>query len=87
MEETPVFEKYEDDEVEGTPDEPLEELEPTRDLLPDVYLNASIVLLRGDKLARGKVVRRKRDVNGNPIGRENQNPILDTRCNTMDAFK
>ena len=79
MEETPVFEKYEDDEVEGTPDEPLEELEPTPDLSTDVYLNASIVLPRGDKLARGKVVRRKRDVDGNPIGRENQNPILDTR--------
>ena len=57
MEETPVFEKYEDDEVEGTPDEPLEELEPTPDLSTDVYLNASIVLPRGDKLARGKVVR------------------------------
>jgi len=79
MEETPVFDKYEDDEVEGTPDEPLEELEPTPDLSTDVYLNASIVLPRGEKLAQGKVVRRKRDVDGNPIGRENQNPILDTR--------
>ena len=32
MEETPVFEKYEANEVEGAPDEPLEELEPTPDL-------------------------------------------------------
>ena len=56
MEEIPMFEKYEDNEVEGTPDKHLEELEPTLDLLTDVYLNTSIILPRGGKLARGKVV-------------------------------
>ena len=50
-----MFEKYEDDEVEGTPDEPPEELGKTPDLSTDVYLNESIVLSRGDKL--GKVIR------------------------------
>ena len=80
MEETPVFEKYEEgDGAEGTPDAPPQELEPTPDLPTDTYLNASIVLPRGDKLVRGKVVSRKRDVDGNPIGREHQNPILDSR--------
>ena len=39
----------------------------------------SIVLPRGYRLAWGEVVRRKRDVDVNPIGRENQNPILDNR--------
>ena len=34
------------DGVEGTPDEPPEELEPTPDLSKDVYLNTSIVLPR-----------------------------------------
>ena len=50
-----MFEKYEDNEVEGTPDETPEELRQTPDLSTDVYLNESIVLSRGDKL--GKVVR------------------------------
>ena len=75
-----MFEKYEEgDGAEGTPDAPPQELEPTPDLPTDTYLNASIVLPRGDKLVRGKVVSRKRDVDGNPIGREHQNPILDSR--------
>ena len=45
----------------------------------DVYLNVSIVFPRGDKMARGKVVSRKQDVDGNPIGRKNANLILDSR--------
>ena len=75
-----MFDMYGDnDGTEGTPDEPLKELESTPDLLTDVYLNVSIVLPRGDKMSRGKVVSLKRDVDGNPIGRENANPILDSR--------
>jgi hypothetical protein len=30
-------------------------------------------------MTRGEVIRRRRDSNGNPIGRRNLNPILDTR--------
>ena len=37
------------------------------------------MLPHGGTLARGRVVRRKRDREGNPIGRANANPILDTR--------
>ena len=48
----------------------MEELKPTLDLSTDVYLNVSIVLTRGGRIDRGKVVRRKRDVDGNPFGRE-----------------
>ena len=69
LQETPAFDKYEYDSVEGTPDEPQEELEPTPDIPMDVYLNSSIILPRGDRIARGKVVRQKRDADGNPIGR------------------
>ena len=65
--------------VEGTPDKPPEYLEPTPDLSTELYLNASIVLPRGDKMARGKVVSRKQEVNSNPIGRENTDPFLDSR--------
>ena len=42
------------------------------------YVNAEILLPRGDTIARGQVVCWKYDANGNPIGRSNQNPILDT---------
>ena len=61
-----------------TSEEPPEGLEPAPDLSTYVYLNASIMLLWGYKIARGEVVSRKRDVDGNPIGCENANPILDS---------
>ena len=54
MEETPTFEMYGDNySVEGTPDKPPEELEPTPYLSVDVYLNASIVFPLGEKMSRG----------------------------------
>ena len=37
------------------------------------------MLPRGSTLARGRVIERKRDHEGNFIGRSNANPILDTR--------
>ena len=43
------------------------------------YVNASVMLPRGKKYARGKVIGRKRDADGNAVGRTNDNPILDTR--------
>ena len=69
LEENPTFDKYEDDIVEVTPDEPLEEVEPTPYLSSNVYLNASILLPQGYIIARGEVIRRKREVNVHPIGR------------------
>ena len=45
----------------------------------DNYINAEISLAKGGTLARGRVIRQKRDANGNPTGRANANPILDTR--------
>ena len=65
------------DSVEGTPYEPLEELETTPYLSMDFYLNTYIVLTQRDRLAWRKVVRHKRDVDGNTTGQENQNPVLD----------
>ena len=38
-----------------------------------------LMLPRGGTLARGRVTERKRDHEGNVIGRSNANPILDTR--------
>jgi hypothetical protein len=45
----------------------------------DQLLSAEVVLPKGDYQFIGKIVGRKRDANGNPIGRANNNPILDTR--------
>ena len=47
-------------------------------------MNAETLLPRGDRLARGQVVCQKQDANGNPIGRSNQNPILDTCLYEME---
>jgi len=45
----------------------------------DNLVSAQVLLPRGDTLARGRVKCRKRDAHGNPTGRANANPILDTR--------
>ena len=45
----------------------------------DQYINAGILLPRVDKIFRGQVVCWKCNTNNNPIGRSNQNPILDRR--------
>jgi len=45
----------------------------------DKLLAAEVILPKGDYQFVGKVIGRKRDANGNPVGRANSNPILDTR--------
>jgi hypothetical protein len=45
----------------------------------DAYIQAHVQLPVGDQLSLGTVFRRKRDKDGNPVGRHNNNPILDTR--------
>ncbi len=44
----------------------------------DNFVNASLMLPRGNVLARGTVIGRQRDARGNPIGNANTNPILDS---------
>ena len=45
---------------------------------PEATLEQSEMLfLRGNKMARGQAVHWKHDTNSNPIGRSNQNPVLD----------
>ena len=79
---TPEFELYVDadqneDGLQGTPDE---ELPPTPEA-GDNYVGARLLLPgAGDHdMVQGKVVKRARGQDGNPIGRANDNPILDTR--------
>ena len=45
----------------------------------DEYLTAEVLLPNMGTITKAKVVGRKRDADGNPIGRRNINPILDTR--------
>ena len=45
----------------------------------DSYLATEVMLPRVDSFVRGKVVSRKRNADGNPIGVSSSNPILDTR--------
>jgi hypothetical protein len=42
----------------------------------DEYLSAELLLPKLGTVTKAKVVRRKRDKDGNPIGKRNANPIL-----------
>ena len=44
----------------------------------DNYVGVSIILPRGETSARGKVIARKQDAEGNPIGRADTNPVKDS---------
>jgi len=75
--ETPAYDLYEDDD--GERHEHCEEADVTPEE-GDQYLNAQVLLQKGDGFKTGKVVRRKRDVDGTLKGTANTNPILDTRA-------
>ena len=45
----------------------------------DAYLGAELLIPSGDHFIVGRVTKRKRDNDGNPIGQRNNIPILDTR--------
>ena len=77
---TPSWEKYADDDpTSDLPEAPAQDLDPVTPEINDSYLNVDIMLPRGDTMERGRVVNRKRDSSGDPIGRAHENPILDSR--------
>ena len=45
----------------------------------DEYLTAEVLLPNMGEMTKAKVIGRKRDADGNPIGLRNANPLLDTR--------
>jgi hypothetical protein len=45
----------------------------------DNYLSANILIPQDGSMAKGRVKSWKQDAHGNPIGRADANPILDTR--------
>ena len=48
------------------------------------YVGVNLLFPKGGTMTRGHVTARKRDANGNPKGRANSNPILDTHEYTPD---
>ena len=77
-EETPQYEPYGDDDDKTGVDLTMPEADDFDHDAYDKYIAARIVVPKGDTITYGKVVRRKRDTDGNLIGHSNQNPILDT---------
>jgi len=73
---TPKNIHYEEDADSIDPDHGNLEVTPE---MGDNYIGAKIMTLRGGVLSRGLVIRRKRDGDGNPVGRSHMNPVLDTR--------
>ena len=45
----------------------------------DQYIGAELMISYGDEMIRGRVIKRARGEDGNPVGVRNSNPILDTR--------
>ena len=79
LDDNPQYDPYED-ETQNKQSFPqlAEELESMPEV-GDYDIGAEILLPRGDQMARGHVVARSRDANGNVIGSSHTNPILDTR--------
>jgi hypothetical protein len=72
---TPEYEAYEDDQEKQ---ERMPELDDFNPETYDAYVQAQVQLPVGDQMPLGMVLQRKRTRDGNPIGRYNNNPILDT---------
>jgi len=64
------------DEPEGTAQP---EMDNYTDDTYDSYLGAELLVPHGDTYISGRVMKRIRDDEGNPIGQRHQNPLLDTR--------
>jgi len=82
---TPEYLTYEDDHDDLDPDHGHGDLEVTPEI-GDNYLSAEISIPQGGSMVKVRVKSRKQDADGNPIGRADANPILDT-CEYIMEFK
>ena len=80
---TPEFELYEDDDGYGVPHAKECEDEPTP-IKYDTYIGAEVVLPKGNDIVSGTVKSRVKDFEGQPIGKADKNPILDTRVYNVE---
>jgi hypothetical protein len=77
---TPTFECYEDDEVPPSKMPDIDDIKKEHDVdTYDQYVGAHVRVPIGDEIKSGKVLRRKRELDGTVRGRANANPMLDTR--------
>jgi Reverse transcriptase (RNA-dependent DNA polymerase) len=74
--ETPEHERYEEEDGTKTVIEDRDEIDQQA---IDMYLHAEVLLPIAGEMLTGRVVRRKRDADGNLIGKSATNPFLDTR--------
>jgi hypothetical protein len=73
---------FDDDEETVTPADPSATKPDADDFTPeayDQYLTAKVLLPQGGELQQATVIARKRDRDGKPVGKRNENPLLDTR--------
>jgi hypothetical protein len=77
---TPTYDCYEDDEVHPSKIPDIDDIEKEHDV--DTYyqyVGAHVRVPIGDEIRSGKVLWRKRELDGTARGRANANPMLDTR--------
>ena len=72
---TTTLDRYEDDEEHQTQMNDVDDITPEA---MDNYIGAEMMISHGDTVDQGSVRRRRRDVEGNTIGRANSNPNIDT---------
>jgi hypothetical protein len=77
---TPSFDCYEDDEVPPSKMPDIDDIKREHDVdTYDQYVGAHVRVHIGNEIKSGKIIRRKRELDGTVRGRENANPMLDTR--------
>jgi hypothetical protein len=77
---TPTYDCYEDDEVSPSNMLDIDDIKEKHDVdTYDQYVGAHVRVPIGDEIRYGKVVRRKRDLDGTVRGQANANSIMDTR--------
>jgi hypothetical protein len=76
-EEVNVFCTYSDDSTGDEP--PMPQADELDHKAFDEYLDAQVVLPYKDIATTGTVIARKKDRNGNVVGKSHPNPVLDTR--------
>jgi hypothetical protein len=77
---TPTYDCYEDDEVSPSKMLDIDDIKEDHDVdTYDQYVGARVRVPTGDEIRSGKVVWRKRELDGTVRGGANANPMLDTR--------
>jgi predicted transcriptional regulator len=77
---TPTYDCYEDDDVNSSKMQYIDDIKEEHDVdTYDQYVGSHVRVSIGDEIRSGKVVRRKRELDGTVTGRANANSMLDTR--------